>query len=407
MPPSLLLDLTHTSHTNARTGVQRVARSLAVELGGRARPICHDPYLQGWRYLEDWERVNLATEAPAAKRGAHWPWRARLRGYLRRVGGAHRGAPGASVSALRDAPADPAPGALLVPEFFSPKVAGAYGPLFERVRGPRVALFYDAIALRLPELTPTKTVARFPSYLQQLLRFDAIAAISDDSRQTLVDYWAWLGVAAPPPVVSIPLAVDLPAAAGRAAGPDGENRGGEPTILCVSTIEGRKNHLALLEACEALWARGLRFELHLVGLAQEQTGRPALDRIATLQAAGRPLRYDGPVEDAAVTAAYRRCAFTVYPSLVEGFGLPVIESLAYGRACVCSGRGALGEAARGGGCVLLPEVDGASLAGAIAGLLADPAALARLGAEARARRFKTWAEYARELEDWIGAVSRR
>jgi glycosyltransferase involved in cell wall biosynthesis len=272
------------------------------------------------------------------------------------------------------------------------------------VNGPSVALFHDAIALQLPELTPVRTVGRFPSYLQELLAFDGIAAISEDSRRTLVDYWRWLGIADPPPVAAIPLGVDAPRALGMATA---AARPGPPIILCVATVEGRKNHSALLEACEQLWARGLRFELRLIGMPLPQTGRQALEKIAALQRAGRPIRYDGPVDEAALAEAYRECAFTVYPSLLEGFGLPVIESLSHGRPCVSSGKGALGEVTRGGGCLALPSVDAASLAAAIERLLTDEPALGRLSAEARSRKFKTWADYARELADWIPTLTRR
>jgi glycosyltransferase involved in cell wall biosynthesis len=407
MPPTVLLDLTHTSHTNARTGVQRVVRSLGTALGDRARPVCYDPYLGDWRDLEGWELANLAAEAPAANRGARWPLRARLRSWIRRFGaGFSSSKPGQGGLDAAQLGND----ALLAPELFSRKTAGALGRLRSRVRGPRVAIFYDAIALRLPELTPSRTVARFPSYLQELLAFDGIAAISEDSRQSLLDYWRWLGIGSAPPVAAITLGVDPPMESsepgenGLAASKRSEDT---RTLLCVSTIEGRKNHLALLDACERLWTRGVRFEMRLIGLAQPQTGREALEKIASLQRAGRPLRYDGPVDDATLASAYRQCAFTVYPSLLEGFGLPVIESLARGRPCVCSGQGALGEAARGGGCLTLPRVDAGNLAGAMESLFADSAALSRLSAEALSRRFKTWAEYARELGDWIPTLSRR
>jgi glycosyltransferase involved in cell wall biosynthesis len=119
------------------------------------------------------------------------------------------------------------------------------------------------------------------------------------------------------------------------------------------------------------------------------------------------VRYDGPVGDAALAAAYAAASFTVYPSLLEGFGLPVLESLAHGRPCVCSARGALGESARGGGCVALERVDAPSLRDAIAGLLASPAESARLAAEARARRHRTWRDYAQDLTRWIETVQRR
>jgi len=47
--------------------------------------------------------------------------------------------------------------------------------------------------------------------------------------------------------------------------------------------------------------------------------------------------------------------FTVYPSLMEGFGIPILESLWHGKPCVCGGNGALGEVARGGGCLIVDQ----------------------------------------------------
>ena len=395
MPAPLLLDLSHTSHTRARTGIQRVTRSLHAALGEHAFAITHDPHLDAWRGLEPWERANLATDAAAAKRGAQWPLAAKLRSRARRVLGAR-------------ATVLPANSGLVVPEVFSPGVASALPALFAAVpSGPRVALFHDAIALKFPELTPPRTVARFPPYLVELLQFDGVAAVSEDSRAALLDYWRWLGVKRPPPVRTIPLGIEphLARTTGEIS-PHSDAAGASRVILSVGSIEGRKNHLALLEACEKIWARGAKFSLHLVGLAQPQTGAAALARIAALQAAGRPLRYDGPVTDAALDVAYARCAFTVYPSLVEGFGLPVIESLAHAKPCVCSARGALGESARGGGCVMLDRVDAAAIADAIERLLARPDEVAALAAQARARRFKTWNEYAGELTEWLRTLPR-
>jgi glycosyltransferase involved in cell wall biosynthesis len=403
MPPSLLLDLTNTSHTRARTGVQRVARSLTAALGNRALAICYDPYQGNWRGLEDWERDNLTATEPGKSRGSRWPWRIRAGAALRQFAGPGPGQPSPGRVGI-----EPGQAGLLVPEVFSAEVGGALAPLLARVNGPRVAIFHDAIPLQLPDLTPPNTVARFPSYLRELLRFDGIAATSRDSQQKLIEYWRWLGVESPPPVVSILLGADLPAETALPGNnPAAPGTPPDPVILCVGSIEGRKNHSALLDACESLWVRGLRFELRLIGLARPQTGGPALKKIAALQAAGRALRYDGPVDDAELGEAYRQCAFSVFPSLLEGFGLPVFESLARGRPCVCSGRGALGEAAQGGGCLTLPQVDARSLAGAIEFLLKDGTALPRLGAEAARRHFKTWADYAHELEGWIPTLSRR
>jgi len=389
MPAPLLLDLSHTCHTRARTGIQRVARSLHAALGNSAVPVTHDPYAEAWRLLQPWERANLAAPGPASGRGAHWPWSAQLRGRTRRL--------------FKGSLPLPANSGLIVPEVFSPAVARALPTLFSVAAGPRIALFHDALALQLPELTPAKTVARFPAYLIELLAFDGIAAVSADSRTALVDYWRWLGVSRHPSVVEVSLGLDevKPRTPPRAKTTDA------PVVLSVGTIEGRKNHVALLEACDVLWARGVRFSLHLIGLAHPQTGRAALARLRALQAAGRPLRYDGPVGDDALDAAYAACAFTVYPSLREGFGLPVLESLARGKPCLCSGRGALGESTRAGGGVALENVDAPTLAGAIERLLANPEELAALVAAARKRRFKSWTDYAAELTAWMRELPRR
>ena len=391
MPAPLLLDLTHTCHTRARTGIQRVTRALRHVLGSEAIAVTHDPHRRQWRELEPWEMANLEATEPAARRGARWPLAARCRGYLARWAG-------------RTPSPLPGNSGLIVPEVFSPRVAAAQPALFRAVQGPRVALFHDAIALQLPELTPPGTVARFPAYLTELLAFDGIAAISAASRETLIDYWRWLGVKQTPPVHVLPLGVDAVAIPSAVAA---TRSGTAPTILSVGSIEGRKNHLALLEAAEGLWSQGLEFSLHLIGLAQPETGGPALAKIRTLQESGRPLRYDGPVDDATLTAAYAACDFTVYPSLLEGFGLPVIESLRHGKPCVCSGHGALGESARGGGCLTCGTVDAGGLAQAIRRLLEDAKTRERLAAEARARSFRTWADYAAELRDWMRTVPRR
>jgi glycosyltransferase involved in cell wall biosynthesis len=365
-----------------------VARALRRELGGRAAPVCLDPYEGAWRPLEAWELGNLDAPGASGARGARWPLAARVRGRLRRW--------------RRRPELAPTPGAsgVLVPEIFSPEVAASLPALFAAAPGPRVAIFHDAIALRMPELAPPATVARFPAYLRELLLFDGVAAVSEDSRASLADYWAWLGAARTPALTAIPLGIDPVTEAAAPPAPP------VPTILCVGSIEGRKNHAALLDACEALWARGARFELRLIGLANRQTGAAALERIERLRAQGRAIRYDGAVGDDALDDAYARCSFTVYPSLAEGFGLPVAESLARGRACLCRTSGALGEVASGGGCLGIGAAGASDISEAMARLLSAPGELAALTAQAGGRRFKTWADYTGALLGWMSALGR-
>lgn len=394
-----LLDVSHTSHTHAQTGIQRLARALCGALrekSGDISPVCYDPYESGWRLLCPWERANLAPPRGrlSGTRGARWPLTAKIAGRLRRLRARWTNAPASGLSG----------DCFLELEIFSPVVGRALPAVFAGVSGPRIALFHDAIALQLPELSPPKTVARYPAYLQELLLFDGIAAISEDSQAALVNYWRWLGVKDAPPVAGIPLGVNPPVPA-----PFGHTTAmrAAPRVLSVGSIEGRKNHVALLEACEALWQRGRRFELQLIGLAHPQTGRTALARLRALEAAGRPVQYEGPVSDGALARAYRACAFTVYPSLREGFGLPVLESMSYKKPCISSALGALGESTRGGGCLALERVNAPALAAAIDSLLSDPGRLEALSLEAQRRPLKTWSAYADEILAWMQSLPRR
>lgn len=389
----ILFDASHTSHTSAQTGIQRVCRTFFNELASSraVTPICYDPHLIGWRVLRQDETAVLRDQTGGAgkSRGAKWTLKQKLAGAGSRW--------------LGRKPALPAARGLICPELFSAKVGARLPALLAEVAGPRVAIFYDAIALKHPELTPAGTVARFPAYLRELLVFDGIAAISEDSAAALRDYWKWLGVPNTPPVHAIPLAIDR-AHSETAPTPAPT---GLPRILCVCTIEGRKNHLALLAACERLWSDGRKFELHLIGMPRADTAGAALARIQALRQAGRPVIFPGSVPEAELHAAYRGCAFTVYPSIIEGFGMPVLESLQHGKPCICSGRGALGESAHGGGCMPLDTVNADTLTSAIRQLLDEPARLSALAAAARARHLKTWPEYTAEFTAWMDSLRRR
>ena len=172
---------------------------------------------------------------------------------------------------------------------------------------------------------------------------------------------------------------------------------GRRSVLCVATFEPRKNHLGLLAAAEMAWARGADFELTLIGRTTAQWGQKVVAALEALQAAGRPVRWLRHVDDATLRRAYETCAFTVFPSLAEGYGIPIVESLWYGRPCVCGVNGAIGEAAAGGGCLAVDQTTPATLATALETLLADQALYRRLCDEAARRTFGTWEELAGQL----------
>ena len=83
--------------------------------------------------------------------------------------------------------------------------------------------------------------------------------------------------------------------------------------------------------------------------------------------------------------------------MVEGFGLPVIESLWFGRPCICANFSVMAENAAGGGCLTTDVRDPEALAAAILQLAESPELRRKIAAEAVTRPLKSWADYAEEV----------
>jgi hypothetical protein len=88
---------------------------------------------------------------------------------------------------------------------------------------------------------------------------------------------------------------------------------------------------------------------------------------------------------------------SLFPSIAEGFGLPVAESLWLGTPALCSNRGAPNEIAAGGGCLTVDCTNIAELERGIASLIADRALYDSLLAGLSARQFRKWSDYAGDV----------
>jgi glycosyltransferase involved in cell wall biosynthesis len=180
----------------------------------------------------------------------------------------------------------------------------------------------------------------------------------------------------------------------------------EGPVICVGTLEPRKNIGGLLDAWTRLATGGVRIPLLLAGGAPP-SATPLLARLAQPPLEG-VVRYVGYLEEANRRAFYDQARLLVLPSFDEGFGLPAVEAMAAGVPLVVSRRGALPEVC-GDAAVYVDPDDAEGIATAVAELLASPARLEVLrqrGAE-RVRRF-SWTDSAARLWRAYGdAVIRR
>ena len=372
--PHVWLDVTQTAQIPMRAGIPRIVRGLYRELTKRI-PVFPAQWIE-WpgKYYRvkpnspEQRRLD-APDSPNAFVGFAERWTRPIR--ARPVADAEAFAPGA---------------AWLVPEpFWEGRAAFWSRRLGTSTR--RVALFYDATPLAAGSQASHRRRARYIAYLRALCSFNRVVCISRESRDDLLAFWREHGL--PETEVCVePLPCDFTSRP-RQAFPNFDAK----RILVVSTLDAHKNHACLLEACRRLWNEDLSFSLNLVGRSSGTAGRRVQAEIAALAADGRPIAWREQVDEQGLVEAYRRCSFTAYPSLKEGFGLPILESLWHGRPCVCGSNGALGEAASGGGCVAANQTNPESLAAGIRLLLTDRDAYARLCDEAANRAYRTWDDY--------------
>lgn len=140
-------------------------------------------------------------------------------------------------------------------------------------------------------------------------------------------------------------------------------------ILFVGTIEPRKNLVRLLEAFAALRTEGgFHHDLILVG-NMGWNGNPISAAVERLDL-GDQVRYLGYVPTPDLVALYNLSDALAFPSLYEGFGLPVVEAMACGTPVICSSEGSLAEVAGSAAEFVQPDEVG-SIASALRRVLTD------------------------------------
>jgi len=219
---------------------------------------------------------------------------------------------------------------------------------FKRRFGTRfVMTIHDLIPIYARETCDQGTARVFEEFLRRALRHvDHFLSVSENTARDLSRYVASLSL--PEPRITVTrngasFAEFLPK-----ADPPGELRPEELPdrfVLFVGTVEGRKNHRFMLE----IWRRMIA-ELEdppyliCVGRVGWKSESFIADLVETNYLNGKIILMQD-ISDADLKLLYGRCLFTVFPSIYEGWGLPVGESLAAGRVCVCSERASIPEVA--------------------------------------------------------------
>lgn len=267
--------------------------------------------------------------------------------------------------------------------------------------GMRVAvIFYDALPSKLSSLYPSSAVKAHRNYMRDLIGADILLPISVASGNDLLAFWEKEGLLNPETrgkVKPCPLAGEF-FESPRVIDPPHPSTEKRVQILCVGTVEARKNHIRLIQSFLRAVEKSQKKDLRLViagGCSSPALGRSLRKKIAAR--VEKDIVWEEHVDDRRLSSLYQESDFTVYPSIDEGFGLPVVESLWHGRPVVCSGAGAISEIASLGGCLTANVLSIDDLSDKIL-LLSEKIPLREdLTRQSTRAPLKTWTDYANDL----------
>ncbi len=303
----LFVDVSRLVNADVKTGIQRVVRSILLELvsnapaGVRIEPVYATKDSNGFRYAREFARRFF--DSPPA-------------------GG-------------KDDPIDPHNRDIFLGLDLYPSVTLAQAKVIEAMRASGVRVYYVLYDL-LPELRPdcfdAAVCEKHVQWVDTISRFDGVVAIS---RSAAKELQSWLATHGPKRLRPLKIAWShlgadieasvptrgMPADAGAAL----ERLRAAPSFLIVGTMEPRKGHAQTLAAFELLWAAGIDVRLVLVGSQGWMSDKLAA-RIREHPEFGNRLLWLEAVSDEYLEAVYAAVTCLLAPSEGEGFGLPLIEA---------------------------------------------------------------------------------
>lgn len=431
-PKVVYIDVSHTLFFKRNTGIQRVVRQLAIAINSSSYRhvfIRFDKWLRGYRPLTDAERSKLLAweEFSSAKKKVFSSTRQTngLKQRLKEVGKAWLGLPVKKfIRLLRDLSrkirrnltywlwSQPASkkclffwqGYLLMPEVITTSerldlltTVSATTPLHSTL------ILFDFLPVTHPEFFTNSTPAGFTQYLKLLRHADQVSCISNTVQKQLESLLPAIPRTKPTVKVTTHLLAgdfrSLPAATVN----EDASLTSLPSVLCVGTIEPRKNQTRVLRAMVAAQDAGQQFRGIFVGNAGWLNGQ-FRNELQQARSRGIELELYENISDKLLADFYQNASLTVYCSVAEGFGLPIVESVMAGVPCIASRLGSMKEIANQlGGCSLVNPFSTSEIATVIIRLLRNHNELAYLTTEARQAHWHTWSDYCEQIMDFVSS----
>lgn len=258
------------------------------------------------------------------------------------------------------------------------------------------AIFYDAIPVLFSEFCKDEAIRNnHIHYMTGLAECDIVIPISNFSSLCLDNFWKDHNIN------GCELAPNL--LPGEFGGFERtrkieELKSNKVHILCVSTLEPRKNHKKLIHACLQMQEKHPELDWTLTLVGNRYAGAfDIADYIQDISKKNSRIKWLGVVDDTMLHQLYEEATFTVYPSIIEGFGMPILESIWHGKPCICSHKSVMSELAAEGGCLTTDVLDENTFSDDIFRIATDKELLLKLSNEAIIRKIKTWDDYTRNF----------
>lgn len=287
----------------------------------------------------------------------------------------------------------PVGGRIIVTEVPSVAACGWLAAIAEHTSTEVHLIGYDTIPLGSADQLPALESERFSRYLELVKHATSVVTISEAAAEEFRGFVDAVRVQEipGPRVEAVVLPGEFP----------GTSHRDEPVresalVLCVGSHEGRKNQRALIFAAERLTREGVPISLQLVGRGSASFIRDFDADAEAARARGVDVQVRRNVGDAELAELYGSARVVAFPSLQEGFGLPIVEALAHGTPVVTSSYGSMAEVAQDGGCLLVDPRDDEAIVEALRTALTDEARYEQLRTEARSRPHRSWNDYAEQ-----------